>query len=741
MQDKIECGVLDEYGAPSRASAYPLEAEGVYPPPNSLLDITNIRGLLYRQRYVLVGVTAAVLLVGFVITLLMRPQYEAVATVQIDPVRTNIVEGQDVSPVIGANEIDRYMKTQGSVIKSRKLAFRVVDALNLAARDDLLHLKADSRPAGISDKQWLEQRRDMAASMIQGSVRVDIPIDNRVIQIAFRSPDPMFAAQIANGYADNYVLEDTRRSLETNAYALNYLKDQIQQVRDKLQVAEGTANAYAKANGIVGPSLLQSSTGDSKDQSGAAPTITAANLASINETYTDARAKRIEAEQRWRAIANLSPMQLPEVQTNSAIQGLVSERSKAAAELSELRQRYGDSFPRIQELKAQIASLEGQVNRSATDIKNAIRDAYEVALRQEQGLSTELNKVSGDTLDEQDRRSQYNLLDREAGALRTQLAALLDRYNQISAAANINSGNVSKLDAATVPGGPVSPNLSRNLVIALVFGIALAVAVAILREAFDDRIRSTEDVERKLGLPLLGFTPDVPTEDIEAEAANPFSTLMEAYSSIRTSVDFAVPGNNRVLQVTSSQPAEGKSLTAAVLARKYAQLGRKTLLVDADLRKPSLARLFNAKRTDIGFAEVLLGDVDFHAALLKDTPENLDVLPVGAIPANPVDILSSQALEDFVDRVRKQYSLVIFDTPPTMGLADAPLLARIVDATVFIVEANRAHYGQAKTAIRRLRGATSHVAGVVLTKYRAADAGMAYDYQYQYYAYGNKAKG
>jgi len=187
--------------------------------------------------------------------------------------------------------------------------------------------------------------------------------------------------------------------------------------------------------------------------------------------------------------------------------------------------------------------------------------------------------------------------------------------------------------------------------------------------------------------------------------------------------------------------AHERQMTAAVLARKYAQLGRKTLLVDADLRKPSLARLFNAKRTDIGFAEVLLGDVDFHAALLKDTPENLDVLPVGAIPANPVDILSSQALEDFVDRVRKQYSLVIFDTPPTMGLADAPLLARIVDATVFIVEANRAHYGQAKTAIRRLRGATSHVAGVVLTKYRAADAGMAYDYQYQYYAYGNKAKG
>lgn len=705
---------------------------------SSLLSISMIRGIIYRQRYMLLGIVGLALVGALVVTLLTRPMYKAEATVQIVPNASYIVEGQNISPDVPVNEIDRFMRTQATVITSRRIAYRVVDERKLADREDFVGEMATKRPEGMNDAQWKKARREVAASMVSSGTEVTIPLENRVITISYTSSNPQIAAELANAVTDVFVQEDLRRSLETNAYAQDYLKSEIDKLQQRVQEAELATNTYAKANGIVAQAPVISS--GSEGEAAPAQTVTIATLASVNDTYTAARAKRIAAEQRWSAVASVPATQLPEVQQNNAIQAMVTERSKAITELSQLRQRYGESYPRLRELNAQVTSLTSQINRASADVKNAIRDEFVIAQRQEQALEGELSKVSGKTLDEQDRRVRYNMLDREAAAVRAQLASLLSRYNEISAAANLKSGSSTKLDSAQVPGGPVSPSLPKNMLIGLFLGGALALAIAILREAFDDRLRTTEDVERKLGLPLLGYTPDISDRDIGEELADPFSVLMEAYSSIRTSIDFAVPGKNRVLQITSSEPSEGKSLTAATIARKYAQLGRKTLLIDADLRKPSLFALFGTARPKVGFVEVLLGDVSFEDALVKGTPDNLDVITVAQSKVNPVELLSSQVLVDFVERYREQYSLIIFDSVPVMGLADAPLLSRIADATVFIVEANRAHYGQAKTAIRRLLGAGAKIAGVVMTKYRAAEAGMSYDYHYQYYAYGERSK-
>lgn len=707
---------------------------------DGLINLATVRGLLFRQRLILIGVTTAVVVMGLVFTLLTRPQFEAVSTVRVDPTGVKIVEGQDLAPSVSINEIDRYMNTLGSVIKSKRMAYQVVDDLNLASNDAFLGETFDKgRPPGLNDKQWLRERREAATAIAQGGVSVDVPVESRVMSIKFRSLSAQDASLLANGFADAFVKDDLRRSMRSNEYARDYLQEQIQKVGVRLQDAEMKANAYAKQNRIVGNSLAAPTTGEDKSV-GTAQTITVGNLASVNSTYTKVRADRIAAEQRWRAIAGTPAMQLPEVQQNSTIQNLQTDRSKLAGKVAELRQRYGENYPQIREAKAEMAALDGQIARIAGEIKSSARDAYEVALRQEQGLSSEVSLVADQTLDEQDRRVRYNLLDREAGALRAQLATLLDRFNQLSAAANIDNGTITKLDDATTPGGPVSPNLLKNLLVSLVLGVGLAVGLAVLREAFDDRLRSSDDVERKLGTQLLGFTPYLSEDEMAEQIRDPFSTLMEAYSSLRTSIDFAVPNNNRVLQITSSQPSEGKSLTSTVLARKYAQLGRRTLLIDADLRKPTVNHLFGTKRSSIGFAEVLLGDVELSQALIENTPENLDVLPVGSIPASPVELLSSTRFGDFLARCRENYDLVIIDSSPVMGLADSPLISQHADGVVFVVEANRSHYGQAKSALRRLRTAGANVAGAVLTKYRSAEAGLAYDYMYNYYSYGSSPK-
>lgn len=706
--------------------------------PASIVNLAMLRGLLFRQRIVLIGVTLTAIVIGLVSTLLTKPIYSASATVQVDPQQANIVEGQDLAPTIGGNDVDRYLNTQGAVIMSKRMAYQVADTLNLADNDELLGEAASTRPSNVSEKQWQERRREIAASILKGGVSVDVPDDVRILTISFQSENPRLAASIANAYVDNFMLEDTRKGVEISTYAQKYLKTQIDDIGKKLQGAEMAANAYAKANGII---ATTAPTGGGTDGASPPATITVANLSTVSGNYTETRGRRIAAEQRWRTVAGVPASQLPEVQMNNAIQTLIGERSKIAAQVAELRQRYGESYPQVREARATLNSLDSQITRLSNDVKNSIRDQYLLAVRQEDALSGELKKVSGETLDEQDRRVRYNLLDREAAALRTQLAALLDRYNQVAAAANIKQGSITKVDDASVPGAPVSPNLIKNLVVALIAGFGVAIALAVLRDAFDDRLRSAEDVERKLSTPLLGFTPFVADEDVATQAADPFSALMEAYSSLRTSVDFALAGDNRVLMVTSSQPSEGKTLTTSVLARKYAQLGINTLLIDADLRKPTVAAMFGAsKRPKQGFAEVILGDVDMESALIKDNIPNLSVLPVGTIPLNPVEILSSPRLEEFIEKCRHDYSLILIDTAPVMGLADAPLVSRLVDGVIFIVEANRSNFGQTKTALRRLRTAGANVLGVILTKYRAAEAGLSYDYHYSYYAYGNSEK-
>lgn len=700
-----------------------------------LFDLSHLMGILFRQRYLIGATVGAILLIGLIVTLLTKPIYEASVDVMVDPGPSNIVEGQDLQPTVYGRDMSTYLNTTADVLKSRKMALQVIDALEPAQREALYaSYKLDERPDDVSEKEWPALRRNIGATILKEAVETEIPFDSRILTISYRSREPKLAAALANTFANSLMLDNVRRAKEANAYALEYLRQQIDETRTKLQDSELAANAYARRNAIVSEAPLQSANSDD----GPPQTITATNLASINSIYTDARAKRIAAEQRWKAIAAIPARQLPEVQQSEFVQPLLATKATLNGQLGQLRERYDDTYPQIVELKAQVASLDRQIAKASADIKNSIRDAYTVAKRQEVGLKSELDRVAGETLDEQGRRVRFGLLERDASSLRDQLAILLQRYNELSSAANVKAGTITMVDEAVPPATPVSPNFARNMAIALILALGLAGALAFLREMFDDRLYSLDDVESKLGQRLLGQTPFVTSDDIDDQTSNPFSALMEAYASIHMAIDFAVPDDHVVLQVTSSQAGEGKSTSALTLARKFAQLGRKTLLVDADLRRPALAAMTGHARPEKGLVDVLLKRTNLADALIANDQQNLDILPVGPTPSNPVEVLSSQALSDFIARCRNTYSVVIFDSSPVMGIADAPLLSRQVDATIYIAEASRVHFGQAKAALRRLRQADANILGVVLTKYRALQAGQSYDYQYRYYSYGEK---
>lgn len=702
-----------------------------------LLSLSALRAILWRQRLTLFGVIGAVLLGALVLTLLMTPIYRATATVHMNPQGQQLLEGQEFSTTsIPVNEIDRQLDTLIQVIASRSMALRVVDSLKLDSNAAFLGEAAkQERPQGMSAGNWREQRRQLAASILMGGVSTQVPLNTRILAITYSSPDPNFAARVANSYAQNFLSDGINRTAEANAFARTYLEQQIAQTQEELRNAELAANSYARANRLVGQPLGGS---DDSGESGAPQTLSVANLGNVNTQFSEARGRRIAAEQRWRSVAGVPDQQLPEVQQNAAVQALQAQVTQASSELSDLRERYRDDYPQVRELRAQLTNLEQRLDRTRSDIKSALRQDYEIAVRQEQALQAELDKVANATLDEQDRRVQLNLIDRDVGAKREQLQALLSRYNQISSAANIQANNVTLLDNASVPGAPYSPNLMRNLLIGLVLGVGLAVSLAILREIFDDRLRSIEDVERKLRLPALGQTPHA-GEDVTDELTNPFSPLSEAYSSIRATLDFALPaGGHHVIQFTSSNPMEGKTTSAMAIAQKYASLGRKVLIVDMDLRRPALNRIVDNPRSRGGVVDVLYGRVPLEKAMHPTEHENLSALLVGEIPQNPVEILSSGLLPEFIQKHRSQFDMMIIDSSPVMGLADAPLLSRFVDGVVFVVEANRAHFGQTRVAVRRLRDTHARLIGAIVTKFRALEAGQAYDYRYTYYTYNQE---
>lgn len=713
-----------------------LPGEGNYPEADnggSFLSMAAIRAILWRQKLVLICVTGLVVVLGLVATMLMTPIYDATATVRVNNQGQEIIEGAELDPYISTNELSTHLNTLSGVISSRSMALAVVDSLELVDKQVAL---ADDDEAPMTPAD----RRMALAGYLSGGVDVEVLDNSRIMAISFSSDDPQFAAQVANAYAENFLASSLLQGVEANSYAREYLEEQIAETREKLREAELAAIGYARSNRIIAQPLLNSGSSGSQDTgaSGTAPTMTVENLSSINSAVMSAKAARIAAEERWRAVANVPVIQLPEVRENQTVQTLQARIAEAEARRTSLSERYQADYPEVRELTTEIAALRQQIGTVAAQIKNSIRDNYTVASRQEAALSRELQSVSDQTLNEQDRRVQYNLLEREAQAFRTQLEAMLFRFNQLAAASNIRSSDVSLLDRASVPAGPSSPNLAKNLAAALLLGLGLAAAIAVLREALDDKLRSTEDVERKLGARILGQTPHI-SDEVPDEIANFFSPISEAYSSLRATLDYRLANvANPVVLFTSSQSSEGKTTSAVAVARKYAAIGRKTLLIDMDMRRPAVSGHFFDSRPKTGVVEAIYMHVPLDQAITHNVEENLDILPVGAIPDNPAEILSSGLVNEMLTKCRALYDVVVIDSSPVMGIADAPLLSRFVDGVIFIVEANRAQASQARQAIGRLRDMNANLLGVVLTKYRALDAGESYNYQYRYYSYDTK---
>ena len=703
------------------------------------IDLRRVGAAIRRNLLGIIAILVIALAAGVLVTLLMRPQYMATSQVLIEQQADAIIEGAETQAYTPPQETERFLQTQVDVIESRSLAERVVESENLADREDFFAAQGTDLPqpdalagSDASGAEGLARlRRETAIGLVMDGLSVELPVDSRLVSIHFQSGDPVIAAEMSNSIAQNFIEANLARKFDSSAYAREFLAQQLQDARSKLEQSEKDLNAFSRAAGLI----RVTGQGQNADQE-TTLSVTTETLQQLNEAASIATAERIMAENSWRNVANQPVSSIPQVLNNSAYTSLVRERAVVEAALAQEKARHLDEHPNVQALEAQANRIDEQIQDVGQSVKNSIRLAFEATRDRENEIRQQVGSVRDAALDEQDRGVQYNVLKRVAETDRALYNTLLTRFNELSATAGATSNNVSMVDVAQVPRTPSSPNLIINLVVALRGGTILAAGFVFLREQFDDVLRTPEDVERKLGIPLLGLIPmiqgNAPAEDLE----DPKSPVSEAYQSLVTNLRYSTgQGIPRTLTVTSAQAGEGKTTSAGKLALEFAELGRKTLLIDADLRRPTLHRKLENRKQE-GFTTVLAGERSVEEVVVPSGHPNLSYMTALPMPPDPAALLGGTQFDDLIANLLTKYDSVVFDAPPMLGLSDAPTLAAHTDAILVVIDAHSGHRGAVKSALRRLEMVNANVIGAVLTKFNPKNVSGEYSYYgSDYYTY------
>jgi capsular exopolysaccharide synthesis family protein len=649
---------------------------------------------------------------------LTTPVYRAWVTIEANPPTVEISDEQSKERQATVQNPYDFVVTQVGLLSSKTVAERTAQDLNLA-----------NNPQFVSQEADASTRLKSATGRIQGGLKVIQPEEGNLIRFSYDSTSPQMAALIANGVADSFINSTLQRRYEASAYARKFLERQIAKTRGDLERSERSLVAYAQAEGII--NTLSGT--DGKPTTSDAGSLQGESLISLNKALADATARRVAAEGAYRQALATGPT----TEVTASTQQLRQQRATLAADYSQKRTFMKPDHPDMQSLKAQIDELDKQIAgesaRMSSGRNNTLLADYRAALSAERALQGRVAQLKGAVLNLRGRSIQYNILQREVDTSRSLYDALLQRYKDIGVAGGIGVAPVSIVDRADTPGSPYKPNLLLNLLAGLGGGLLAAIALAIGLEFINDTIKTRDDVRTKLALACLGAVPKTSgKEKFVEELKSPASMVSEAYSSVVAALRFSTEsGMPKILLITSTRPGEGKSSTALAIAQNFARREKKVLLVDSDLRKPA----FKAASDKIGLTKLLTNDEPIDGHVVETQHENLWLLPSGPLPPNPADLLSTGRIRAILGQAGEKFDLIVIDAPPTLGLADGPLLAAAAGNVMFVIESGKTRTRGAIEALNRLEATGSHVLGAVLTK--SSDLGGSYGKGYGYgYGYG-----
>ena len=727
--------------AMAQAGGYPAYPTAPMVQDEDVIDLREYWRVLMRRRGTILTVGAIAVVAALIATFITTPIYRASVLLQIEKESSKVVEFESVTPE-NVGDMKDFYQTQYELLQSRTLARRVVDQLGLRSSDTFVPEEEGSFLKDLKQQVsgWMSPEAPGGAVEDQGpdieTLFLDhltvAPVKNsRLVRVSFDSPDPEEAAAIANSLAENYVNTTLERRYDAASYAKTFLEERIEVARANLEDSERRLIDYAREREII-------NLDDKLD-------ILMTRLKEMSSQQVAAEAERISAEADYQQMSKEGSGRTTEVLESPVIQKLKDRQAELEAEYQEQLKVFKPGYPKMQQIAQQVADIKRTIGEESATIGSATRATYEAKLNQEAKLAATINTIKSEILALQDRSTDYQTMKREVDTNRELYDGLLQRMKEVGVVAGIGTNNISVVDAAEVPREKFSPSLKKNLAIALALGLFGGIALAFLLETLDDSIKSTDDVERRIDAPILGLVPWVSGRDGPKNPEqlglwvheDPKSAMAEAYRSLRTSLIFATSeGAPRLMHFTSASASEGKTTSACSTAITFAQTGSKVLLIDCDLRNPSLHKEFglpNAK----GLTHFLTGASDPAEIALPSPVARLFVVTSGPIPPNPVELLAGARMMELLELARERFDYVILDGPPVLGLADAIVLANLARSTILVVESEGTRAGALEGSAKRLRAAGANILGAILVKHGQAGGGYGYGYDYHYsYSYG-----
>lgn len=719
-----------------------------------------------RRRWRLAAVLVIVCALGGVVHYFITPKmYQATTTIQIDR-RSLSLGGSLESPWLENWWNMEFYPTQYKLLESRGLAERVVTDLRLY--EDPVFNPAWAR-WGAGDEPAtpdLDQAElGGLGQRLQGGLEVAPIKGTQLVQIHYRSNDRELAARIANGVADAFIDWGIQTRSESAGKASSFLGRQIEDLKQELADKEATLQAYGRRSDIV---AVDTQTNPTLQQ-----------LEALNQSYVAAVAQRIEREASYNEVLSAPAETIADPLSGGLVSQLRSDLHRLEQEYATKSNTYKAEMPVMVDLRGRIDQarqhLDSVVAEMVAQARQKSRAEYQTIKRQEDALAAELDRAREETISMGSASVQYHNLRMEVETRRQLLDDLLKRQSETEVTARLQAtreSNVRIVDRALVPGGAFAPSLRRDVGMALGFGLFLGLGCIFLLEYLDRSLKTAEEAERVLGLPVLAVIPDVvdggrgygygygyakgaapsfygirkrarkgrdrgeELKDIELlPQSKPRHAISEAYRSLRTALLLSSAEQLRLIAVTSAQSGEGKTATASNLAVVMAQLGKQVLLIDADLRKPRLHRVFSLSNRE-GLVHCLTGAEPIEKVMQPTAVDGLHVLPSGTIPPNPSELLASDRMRELLHSAQRRFDLVIVDTPPLLAVTDAALVGAMVDGIVFTLHAGRVLRDEARASTDRLRQSGVRVLGTVLNRYqpgKAADGKHYYYYQYQSY--------
>jgi succinoglycan biosynthesis transport protein ExoP len=699
-----------------------------------------------RWRWTIIGIAAGCLVLGLIATLLTTPKYTASTVLEISRESNKITEIQGVEREASVADQEFY-QTQYGLLQSRTLSERVAGQLKLADDPKFFQMfkakvkgTAFDQVNGRYSPNGREERLRAAGEVLLKNVAVSPTRLSRLVEIDFTSPDPALSARVANTWSESFIQITLERRFQATAYARKFLEGRLEQLRVKLEESERQLVAYASEQKII--NLPGSTAADGTrlpDRS-----VDVDDLIALNTALSQSTADRIQAEARYQQArrGGVGAEQL----RNEAVNALRQKRAELAAEYQRLMVQFEPGYNGAKAVAAQIAQLDKSIAREENRANTSVGDEYRAAVDRENQLKTKVASLKGDILDLRRRSIQYNIFQREVDTNRQLYDGLLQRYKEIGVAGGVGVNNVSVVDVADVPEKPSSPRMLLNLALSLLAGLALGAGAAFALEQIDEAIADPDELERELGLPLLGAVPKSLDGDPVDLLSDRKSDVVEAYLAVQTNLQFSTEhGVPRSLAVTSTRPAEGKSTTALALATMLSRAGKHVILIDGDMRSPSVHHFAGVPNTK-GLSNYLSGSDDIKSLLVPLSNLGVTAMLAGPIPPNAAELLTGERLTKLIGELLDMFDHIVVDSPPIVGLADAPLICSRVESTVYVVESHGIRTSLVRTAIARLASANAHVIGGVLTKFEAKRAHYGYGYEYGY-GYGrdqhaeNKARG